>query len=543
MDAHSHCDVAIVGAGIAGLTSAALLSKAGLRVVVFESEPHPGGCLQSFHRDGFTFDTSIEWLSQCRPGGFLARIHDHLGSDGPRYQALHRINRHKSARHDYLLTTDPLALRDQLIRDFPGEAQGIHNLFRDARILGHHLRKLDNRMRSMETMSAPEKLRYGLSMLRWVWPIRRFASTTATQGLSRYFQAGALRDLFHSDDSLLSVLIPIGMAFTADFQKPPPGGGSAMVNWLLGKIAAAGGALCVNQRVDQILVNTRGEARGVRLASGQNIESRHVIAACDAEALFTRMVPPERISARWTRRLREADIYHSSFSIYLGLNCSAASLGLNEELIRLTDPAVPPSERARGEARSTVITLLSPSFRDPSLAPDGKATLVIQCPAFLAYHNAWETGMGLERGEPYRRLKQVFADTLLDRVEHDLIPGLRRHIEVMEIGSPVTFVRHTGNRGGSIMGHRPTRKNIRSGLARIQTPIRRLWLGGQWAEYGGGIPMATKAAVNASLLVLRDMRPDAYSSLLAVVDGREKPARTESDALPSYCANSRQRFR
>lgn len=523
MDARSRCDVAIIGAGIAGLTSAALLSRAGLRVIVFEAEPHPGGCLQSFHRNGFTFDTSIEWLSQCRSGGFLSRIHHHLGSDGPRYQALNRINRHKSSRHDYLLTTNPLVFRDQLIRDFPADAQGLQSLFRDAENLGHHLRRLDNRMRSIETMSAPEKLRYGLSMLRWVWPIRRFASTTATQGLSRYFKTDELRDLFYSDDSLLSVLIPIGMAFTADFQKPPPGGGSAMVDWLLGKIAADGGTLCLNQRVERILINARGEAEGVRLASGQEILSCHVIAACDAETLFTRMVPSGRISVRWARRLREADVYYSSFTIYLGLNCSATSLGLNEELVRLTDPAFPPSERARGEAQSTVITLLSPSFRDPSLAPDGKATLVIQCPAFLAYHNAWETGPGLERGEPYRRLKQAFADALLDRVEHDLLPGLRKHIEVMEIGSPVTFLRHTGNRGGSIMGHRPTRKNIRSRLARIQTPIRRLWLGGQWAEYGGGIPMATKAAVNASLLVLRELRPDAYSSLKAVVDGLESP--------------------
>ena len=69
------------------------------------------------------------------------------------------------------------------------------------------------------------------------------------------------------------------------------------------------------------------------------------------------------------------------------------------------------------------------------------------------------------------------------------------------------------------MGHKPTRKNIHANLARIQTPVKRLLLGGQWAEYGGGVPMATKAAVNASLTILRDLRPAEFEMLKAVVDG------------------------
>jgi prolycopene isomerase len=519
MGRSTHCDVAIIGGGIAGLTSAALLSKAGLHVELFETESQAGGCLASFHRKGFTFDASLEWLNQCRPGGFLARIHQAIGNDGPRYVPLQRIHRYKNTGHNYLLTSNPLELRDHLIRDFPHESKGIQKLFRDAERLGHHMLFLDNRMRSVKTMSLRELLHHGLAMTRWVWPIRQVVSTPAARGLTRYFKTRELLNLFHSDGTMMSVLVPLGFAFTGDFQKPPEGGCAALVNWLCRKITENGGRISLNQRVQEVLVNASKEATGIRLATGDTVHARYVIAACDVEKLFTTMLPPASVPARILKRLRHADLYYSSFSIYLGLDCPPASLGLDESLVRLTEDSIPLEDRVNGEARSTLISVLAPSLRDSSLAPPGKGTLLIQCPAYLSHHNHWETGPGLERGNAYRRYKQEFTDTILDRVERLLIPGLRRHIEVMEVATPVTFHRYTGNRDGSIMGHKPTRKNIHARLANLTTPVKRLLLGGQWAEYGGGVPMATKAAVNSSLMILQEMRPPAFTALKKGVDG------------------------
>ena len=59
------CDVAIIGGGVGGLTAAALLSQAGLSVVVLERESRPGGYLAGFHRKAFVFDSAIHWLNQC----------------------------------------------------------------------------------------------------------------------------------------------------------------------------------------------------------------------------------------------------------------------------------------------------------------------------------------------------------------------------------------------------------------------------------------------------------------------------------------------
>src|SRR5512136_1362682 len=104
MSEASACDVVVIGAGISGLTAAALLSRSGLHVRVAEEQPRAGGYLQGFTRSGFTFDTSVHWLNDMGPDGFVSRLLSHVGDDWPRCRALRRIWRFKGESFDYLLT-------------------------------------------------------------------------------------------------------------------------------------------------------------------------------------------------------------------------------------------------------------------------------------------------------------------------------------------------------------------------------------------------------------------------------------------------------
>ena len=77
MDEHS--DVVVLGAGIAGLTAAALLAKAGLRVQLLEAHHQSGGCAGTFRRGPYTFDVGATQVAGLEPGGIHARIFQHLG--------------------------------------------------------------------------------------------------------------------------------------------------------------------------------------------------------------------------------------------------------------------------------------------------------------------------------------------------------------------------------------------------------------------------------------------------------------------------------
>ena len=71
--------VIIIGAGLGGLFTAALLAKEGFRVTVLEKNATIGGGLQNFSRFGVSFDTGMHVIGGMQPGGNIRRICEYLG--------------------------------------------------------------------------------------------------------------------------------------------------------------------------------------------------------------------------------------------------------------------------------------------------------------------------------------------------------------------------------------------------------------------------------------------------------------------------------
>ncbi|MGB0369477.1 MAG: phytoene desaturase family protein, partial [Flavobacteriales bacterium] len=360
-------DVIVIGAGISGLTSAALLSRAGLSVGVFEMDTRPGGYLAGFRRKDFRFDSAIHWLNQCGPKGLVTRVFDFIGKDHPTALSQPNIKRYQGDTYDYQLTDKPDDLKEEFIKRFPHEKKGIERFFKDAKQLGSAFNDLPAFSRSLETMNwlqiaafQMKRLKFALVFLKHI----RFTGPEGTvKGLKRYFNDPEMLKIFGSEEELLSCLVPIGWAYYGDYQSPPEGGSQVFPEWLDYAVEKMGNDVYYQCRVEEVLLQN-GQAVGVQIdRKGEKfrINAKHVIAAGDVETLYERMLPESAIPKEVKEKLRNAQLYSSAVTISLGIDCPVEDLGLDDAMLFIVRDDVKRTEHNAGDPHKAGISVLAPS--------------------------------------------------------------------------------------------------------------------------------------------------------------------------------------
>jgi phytoene dehydrogenase-like protein len=535
-------DVVVIGAGMGGLTAAAMLSKAGYSVAVVDAANQAGGYLAGFHRNKFRFDTAIHWLNQCNTGGIINTVFETIGTDYPKAICQKRIKRFTGDHHNYLLTDNPDELKLELQQKFPHEKEGIERFFKDAKQLGHQMNTWGSNVRAMETFRFSEKPQYLFKTIRFILPFIKHIRFTGEEGLkkglNRYFKDEKLQSIFCTEPDLLSCLVPIGWAYYKDFQNPPKGGGQAFPEWLEHVVKSYGNDTFYHSRVTKIKLEDN-TAKGVEIdcrGTKYEVASRYVIAACDVETLYEKMLPPASVPQNFKERLRNASLYGSSFTVSVALDCKPEDLGFAEEAIHITKQNISRKEQTAANPETTELIILAPSYRDATMAPAGQGTITIFMPAEIEQHDYWKTERdpagNYIRGEAYNKFKNELAEVLFKRVEEKVAPNLRKHILFFEVATPFTHQRYTGNKNGTMMGARPGKENMKAKVAHYRTPVKNLLLSGHWAELGGGVPIAVKSGFNAALLVFKDEKPEAFNAYVNYVN--HKITATELRALPVF---------
>ncbi len=72
--------IAIIGAGVAGLSAGCYGRMNGYRTEIFEMHDKPGGLCTAWQRKGYTIDGCIHWLVGSRPGSGMHRVWEELGA-------------------------------------------------------------------------------------------------------------------------------------------------------------------------------------------------------------------------------------------------------------------------------------------------------------------------------------------------------------------------------------------------------------------------------------------------------------------------------
>lgn len=457
--------VVVIGAGVGGLTTAALLAQAGCDVTVLEGETYPGGCAGTFFHKGYRFDAGATVAGGFQPNGPHALVGEQLGIDW-------KLRHAEEAWVVHLPGCSVTQAQDRtdVLAQFPASrafweaqaraadlcwsmaAQGLPwlptTLAEAVQIAKTGLSHFpaDVRLLPLLTSSVRDVLaRYGAAddaaFVRFIDAQLLISAQTTSEHANALYGVTALdlprQGVVHVEGSI---------------------GGIAET--LAQKVCDFGGKVLYRKRVVQIAVEN-GRATGVYAQTGKHSKAREFFAA---DVVVGNVTPwslnellGEASPVPLRREVAQRKAGWGAFSLHVALDASVLPPNAADHHQFVTE-----MQGAMGEGR-TIFLSLSPEW-DKTRAPAGFRA------ATLTTHTAVQQWWDLVGTDAYEQRKADYTERMLAAVEN-VLPGFRRGIQFTMPGTPVTYQSYTSRYKGMVGGFAQTSlfgaRTPRTGVANV----------------------------------------------------------------------------
>lgn len=473
-----HYDAIIVGAGIAGLTTAAFLAREGKKVLVIEKHDKPGGYVTSFKRKDYTFESSLYHAPNLSEKEFIVQFINYWGGEIKTTRNKYRI---KHFLGEMEFSIDDEHVIDNLVSYFPEEEANIRKFFDiGERIMNERFRM--GPPAPLYEMSLLDKIVFGIKSLFFMPTNMKYMSLPAVETIKSLFKNKTLANIiFGLDPVKIFFLSPIYIWWSLNQGQfySPVGGFQFLSDTIAKTIQENGGEIRLKTEVSRVIIKN-GTAIGVECKNGDKYYGKKVISNSPIHHTLNQLTVDEPRLDPLRKRIRNYPVHVSVMMNFVGVDAEYDFQGYNwfvftdENTIDLDEKDITPHNCPLH------MIVLPPK--------EGQKDHSVLIPAFIPYDymENWGAEDG-KRGKRYQELKEEAQRIVLDRICNKMGPEFRKAIKYKLASTPLTYERYTYNKKGACMGWFQDKKYFSRLLSPI-TPVKELYLVGHYVFPGGGVP-------------------------------------------------------
>lgn len=485
-------EVLVVGGGMGGLTTAALLAARGVQVCLLEKESRGGGCAVTFERFGYTFEAGASLYASWQPEEIHARVFDELPLEPPEVRpASPAYVVRLPDGLDVAVTNETEEFFENLRAAFPECADAAIKFYRELEPLGEALRRVARRVPDLRTASFQRRMRAALPEARVARRVLNALNHTVAQHLSRCSQRfrrfiDVQLQIFGQRDSESCAYLYAAVALMLPRwgMYAIRGGASGLADVLTEAIKRSGGTVRFNSPVLRLAYDASGRAVGVDLLSGERVEAkRAIVSNLTAWDTYGKLVGASRTPEAMRKRLKDLSGW-GAYLLYLGLDEEAATRLPADHVLTLTDW----QEGQAYDAESAQFMFGSAPDWD-TRAPTSKRAVTVstfsEATQWFSFH---------EDEAEHEAQDQAMLETWWERI-HKAMPELGAGIEVIETATPRTFYSYTRRKLGMVGGVGQSMDVFGLKSLSHRTSLQNLYMVGDTVFPGQGVAGVTQSAL------------------------------------------------